>query len=210
VTDDSAFKRQVRARMAETGEKYTVARRMVIAGHDQGQPPVVLRVYLNPHVDLDLTAEAGRAYAAADERGRREMAGRMLIDEIEAAGFQETQVAAGSAIVTNQQLRTEAAAAEDAAIRGAVQRSLERAVGLSAVEVGLAPDRVHVTISAARPDVAWGFLRAAQTEGAWRELAADQLRGELEELTGRRVRLDIRQVPGPQQMPASDESGLPG
>jgi hypothetical protein len=196
--------------MAETGEKYTVARRMVIADHDPGQPPVVLRVYLNPHVDLELTAEAGRAYAAADERGRREVAGRMLIDEIEAAGFQETQVAAGSAIVTNQQLRTEAAAAEDAAIRGAVQRSIERAVGLSAVEVGLAPDRVHVTISAARPDVAWGFLRAAQTEGAWRELAADQLRGELEELTGRRVRLDIRQVPGPQQMPASDESGLPG
>jgi small subunit ribosomal protein S3 len=29
VTDDSAFKRQVRARMAETGEKYTVARRIV-------------------------------------------------------------------------------------------------------------------------------------------------------------------------------------
>jgi ribosomal protein S3 len=31
VTDDSAFKQQVRARMAATGEKYTVARRMVIA-----------------------------------------------------------------------------------------------------------------------------------------------------------------------------------
>jgi small subunit ribosomal protein S3 len=30
VTDDSAFKRQVRARMAETGEKYTEARRIVI------------------------------------------------------------------------------------------------------------------------------------------------------------------------------------
>ena len=30
MTDDSAFKRQVRARMAETGEKYTVARRIVI------------------------------------------------------------------------------------------------------------------------------------------------------------------------------------
>jgi small subunit ribosomal protein S3 len=30
VTDDSAFKRQVRARMAETGEKYTAARRIVI------------------------------------------------------------------------------------------------------------------------------------------------------------------------------------
>ena len=32
MTDDSALKKQVRARMAETGEKYTVARRMVIAG----------------------------------------------------------------------------------------------------------------------------------------------------------------------------------
>ena len=30
MTDDSAFKRQVRARMAETGEKYTVARRIVV------------------------------------------------------------------------------------------------------------------------------------------------------------------------------------
>lgn len=30
MTDDSAFKRQVRARMAETGEKYTEARRIVI------------------------------------------------------------------------------------------------------------------------------------------------------------------------------------
>jgi hypothetical protein len=42
VTDDSAFKKQVRARMEQTGEKYTVARRMVIAGRDPGQPPVVL------------------------------------------------------------------------------------------------------------------------------------------------------------------------
>jgi small subunit ribosomal protein S3 len=30
VTDESAFKGQVRARMAETGEKYTVARRIVV------------------------------------------------------------------------------------------------------------------------------------------------------------------------------------
>jgi KH domain len=57
VTDDSAFKKQVRARMAETGEKYTVARRTV-AGHDPGQPPLALRVFLNPHVDLDLTDQA--------------------------------------------------------------------------------------------------------------------------------------------------------
>ena len=70
MTEDSAFKKQVRARMAETGEKYTVARRMVIAGRDPGQPPVALRVYLNPHVDLELTGEAARAYAVADEPGR--------------------------------------------------------------------------------------------------------------------------------------------
>jgi KH domain len=71
VTDDSAFKKQVRAKMAETGEKYTVARRMVIAGRDPGQPPVALRVYLNPHVDLELTGEAARASAAAGELVRR-------------------------------------------------------------------------------------------------------------------------------------------
>jgi hypothetical protein len=198
--------------MAETGEKYTVARRMVIAEHDPGQPPVVLRVYLNPHVDLEMTAEAGRAYAAADERGRREMAARLLADRIEAAeaagtpgaagapgapeapGSGEARVAAGSKIVTDQQVRTEA---EDAAIRGAVQRSIERAVGLSAVEVDFVADRVHVTIRAARPGVAWGFLRPQGTEGAWREPAAEQLRGELEELTGKQVRLDILEVPGP-------------
>ena len=57
---------------------------------------------------------------------------------------------------------------------------------------------MHVTIRAARPGVAWGFLRPAGNEGAWREPAAEQLRGELEEQTGRRVRLDILEVPGPQ------------
>jgi hypothetical protein len=30
VTDDSAFKREIRARMAETGEKYTAAGRILI------------------------------------------------------------------------------------------------------------------------------------------------------------------------------------
>jgi hypothetical protein len=123
VTDDSAFKRQVRARMAATGEKYTEARRMVIA---------------------------------------------------------------------------------DAAIRGAVQRSIERAVGLSAVEADLAADRVHVTIRATRPGLAWGLTPATANEGAanegvWRESPAEQLRGELEELTGLRVRLDILQEPAAQE-----------
>jgi KH domain-containing protein len=200
VTDDSAFKKQVRARMAETGEKYTVARRMVIAGRDPGRPPVVQRVYLNPHVDLELTAEESRAYAAADEQGRLEMAGRLLMDQIEAAGFAGTRVAAGSKIVTDQELRAEAEAAEDAAIRGAVQRGIERAVGVSAVEVDRAADRVHISIRAARPILLAGH-RGAE---------ADRLRSELEELTGRRVRLDIRGVPGPSEGAGSEGSGHAG
>jgi hypothetical protein len=97
VTDDSAFKKQVRARMAETGENYTTARRAVIGGRDPGQPPAVLRVYLNPQVDLELTGEAARAYAAADEPGRRDMANRLLAEHIELAGSGEAGVAAGMA-----------------------------------------------------------------------------------------------------------------
>ena len=93
------------------------------------------------------------------------------------------------------------AAAQEGAIRGAVQESLERLVGLSAVDVDLATDRVHVTIRAARPGLAWGLLRPVEAKGAWRDSAAEQLRAELEELTGRRVRLDILQV---------DEGSRPG
>jgi hypothetical protein len=196
--------------MAETGEKYTAARRMVIAGQDPGQPRTVLRVYLSPHVDLELTAEAVRAYAVADEQGRREMAGRLLTEEIEEARPTEGRVVTHSAIVTDQRLRAEAEAVADAAIRGAVQRSIERVVGLSAVDTDLAADRVHVTIRAARPDVARGFLPATEAEGPWRESAAEQLRGELEELTGRRVRLDILQAPSPQEMLGSEVPGHQG
>jgi hypothetical protein len=194
VTDDSAFKKQVRARMAETGEKYTVARRMVISGRDPGQPPVVLRVYLNSHVDLELPAEVGRAYAAADEQRRREMVGRLLADQIEVAGPEEAGVAAGSTIVADQQLRAEAAAAEDAAIRGVVQRGVQRVVGVSAVDVGRDADRLRVDIRAARP-----ILLAGR-----RGEEADRLRGELEELTGKPVRLDIWEVPDPQEGPRND------
>jgi ribosomal protein S3 len=124
VTDDSAFKNQVRARMAETGEKYTVARR----------------------------------------------------------------------IVKDQQLLARAEAAEDAAIRGAVQRAIERVVGLSAVDVSRTADRVQVSIRAARPILVTGP----------RGEEADRLRGELEELTGRRVRLDIREAPGRQEAPDNE------
>ena len=140
MTDDSAFKKQVRARMAETGEKYTVARRMVIAGHDAGQPPVALRVYLNPHVDLELTGEAARAYAAADEPGQRDMANRLLADHIEMAGAEEARVAAGSEILTVQQLRIEE-------IGELVRRRIGQAAGVASVSVGGDLDQVRVTIS---------------------------------------------------------------
>ena len=174
MTDDSAFKKQVRARMAETGEKYTVARRMVIAGRDPGQPPVALRVYLNPHVDLELTGEAARAYAAADEPGRRDMASRLLADHIEMAGSEEAGVAAGSEIMTVQQLRIEE-------IGEVVRRRIGQAAGVSGVSVGGDLDQVRVDIHAARPGVVSGHGGAE----------ADRLRAELEELTGKPVLLAI-------------------
>ena len=123
MTDDSAFKKQVRARMAETGENYTTARRMVIAGRDPGQPPVALRVYLNPHVDLELTGETARAYAAADEQGQRDMANRLLADHIEMAGVGEAGVAAGSEIVTVQDLGIDE-------IADAIHRRIPRTAGI--------------------------------------------------------------------------------
>ncbi len=119
MTDDSAFKRQVRARMAETGEKYTEARRMVL---------------------------------------------------------------------------------EDTGIRAAVQRGIERAVGVSAVDVDLAGNPVRVTIRAARP------ILLAGPRGA----EADRLRGEMEELTGRRVRLSILEAPDPRETPGIARPGQPG
>jgi hypothetical protein len=184
VTDDSAFKKQVRARMAETGEKYTAARREVAAGRGADRPPAVLRVYLNPQVDLELTAEAGRAYAAADEQGRREMAARLLADRIGSAGFEAAGIGTGSAIVPDPEPPAGPEAAQDAAIRGVVQRSVDRAVGVSAVEVGRSADLLRVDVHAARP------VLLAGPRGA----EADRLRGELEELIGSRVRLNLWQA----------------
>ncbi|MGD0702032.1 MAG: KH domain-containing protein [Trebonia sp.] len=189
MTDDSAFKKQVRARMAETGEKYTVARRMVIAGRDPGQPPVVLRVYLNPQVDLELTGEAGRAYAAADEPGRREMASRLLAEHIELAGSGEAGVAAGSEIMTVQALRIEE-------IGEVVRRRIGRAAGVSAVAVGGDMDQVWVDIEAARPGLVSGHGGAE----------ARRLRAELEELTGKPVLLNIGE-PGPRGGPGDAGAG---
>jgi hypothetical protein len=169
VTDHSAFKKQVRSRMAETGEKYTVARRMV-AGHDPGQPPLALRVYLNPHVDLELTDEAARAYAAADEPGRRGMANRMLADHIEMAGAEEAGIAAGSEILTVQELRIEE-------IADLIHRRIGRPAGVFTVAVSGDLDHVRVEIGAARPGVARGHG----------DVEADRLRAELEQLTGKQV-----------------------
>ena len=191
VTDDSAFKKQVRARMAETGEKYTVARRMVIAGRDPGQPPVALRVYLNPHVDLELTGEAGRVYAAAGEPGRREMANRLLADHIEMAGSEEGGVVAGSEIMTVQALLIEE-------ISEVIHRRIGRPAGVSAVEVGGDLDQVRVDIRAARPGVVSGHGGAE----------AGRLRAELEELTGKPVLLSMLvEEHGPREGPGDAGSG---
>jgi hypothetical protein len=181
VTDDSAFKKQVRARMEQTGEKYTAARRVVIAGRDPGQPPVTLRVYLNPHVDLELTDEAARAYTAADEPGRRDMSNRLLAGHIEMAGPGEAGVAAGSEIMTVQALRIEE-------IGEVVRRRIGRAAGVSAVSVGGDLDQVRIDIEAA---VVSGHGGAE----------ASRLRAELEELTGKPVLLNMLVEPGPQEGP---------
>ena len=180
MTDDSAFKKQVRARMAETGENYTTARRMVIAGRDPGQPPVALRVFLNPHVDLELTDEVARAYAAADEQGQREMANRLLADQIEVAGAGEAGVAAGSEIVTVQDLRIEE-------IADAIHRLTPRAAGVATIAVSGDLDHVRVAIQAARPGVVLGHGRAK----------LDRLRAELQELLGKPVQLNMFKYDGP-------------
>jgi KH domain-containing protein len=174
VTDDSAFKKQIRARMAATGENYTTARRMVIAGRDPGQRPVALRVFLNPHVDLALTEETARAYQAADERGQRDMANRLLADHIELAGIGEAGVAAGSELETVQDLWIDE-------IADAVHQRIPRAAGITNMAVSGDLDHVKVDIHARRPGVALGHGGAE----------FDRLRTELEELTGRPVQLNI-------------------
>jgi hypothetical protein len=180
VTDDSAFKKQVRARMAGTGENYTTARRMVIAGRDPGQPPVALRVYLNPHVDLELTDEMARSYAAADEQGQRDMANRLLADHIEMAGAGGAGVAAGSELLTVQDLRIDQ-------IADAIHRWIGRAAGVRTIAVSGDLDHVQVGIQADHPGVVFGHGGAE----------AGRLRAELEELTGKPVQLNMVKFDGP-------------
>jgi hypothetical protein len=153
---------------------------MVIAGRDPGQPPVTLRVHLNPHVDLELTDEVARAYAAADERGQRDMANRLLADHIEMTGIEEAGFAVGSELLTVQDLRIDQ-------IADAIHRRISRAAGIATIAVSGDLDHVQVAIQAARPGVALGHGGA--------EL--DRLRAALEELTGKPVQLNILNDPGP-------------
>ena len=174
MTDDSAFKKQVRTRMAETGENYTTARRMVIAARDPGQPPVALRVFMTPYVDLELTDETARAFEVADEQGQRDMANRLLADHIEMAGVEGAGVAVGSELLTVQELRIDE-------IADAIHRQIPTGGRVATIAVSGDLDHVQVDIQAARPGVAHGHGGA--------EL--DRLRAELEELTGKPVHLHL-------------------
>ena len=141
---------------------------------------MALRVYLNPHVDLDLTDEVVRAYETADEPGQRDMANRLLADHIEMAGAGEAGVAAGSEIVPVQELRIEE-------IADAIHRLIPRAAGVATIAVSGDLDHVRVDIQAARPGVVFGHGGA--------EL--DRLRAELEELTSKPVQLNMVKYDGP-------------
>jgi hypothetical protein len=134
-----------------------------------------LRVYLNPHVDLALTDETARAYAAADEQGQRDMANRLLADHIELAGIGEAGIAAGSELETVQDLLIDQ-------IADAVHRRIPRAAGIGNMAVWSGDlDQVKVDIHARRPGLVHGHGHAE----------FDRLRAELEELTGRPVQLNI-------------------
>jgi small subunit ribosomal protein S3 len=73
----------------------------------------------------------------------------------------------------------------EAAIRSAVQRAVERAAGVSAVDIHLGTNRVRVDIHTSRPELVIG-RRGAE---------ADRIRGDLQELTGEQVQLNILEVP---------------
>ena len=204
MTDDSAFKKQIRARMAETGENYTTARRAVIAARDPGRRwPVALRVHLNPYVDLELTYEAARAFEAADEQGRQDMANRLLADHVELAGAAEAGVAAGrghleaaeaeqstvaasAEIVTLPERRIEEIAA--AMITAAIHQRIPPAAQIQSISVGGDLDHVVVNIRTTRPGTAPGSAEIGR------------LRDELEDLTGKPVLLNtLEDRPHPQE-----------
>ena len=161
---------------------------------------MALRVHLNPYVDLELTTEEARAFEAADEQGRRDMANRLLADHIELAGAREAGIAAGpghietgraeqttatagSTILTVQDLRIEE-------IVAAIHRRIPAAAGIHAIGVGGELDHVRVDVHATRPGLAFGH-------GG---VEVDRLRDELEELTGKPVLLNmLEDRPHPQE-----------
>ena len=74
------------------------------------------------------------------------MANRLLADHIEMAGAGEAGVAAGSEIVTVQELRIDE-------IADAIHRRIPRAAGVATIAVSGDLDHVQVGIQAARPGV---------------------------------------------------------
>ena len=118
------------------------------------------------------------------------MAIRMLADHIEMARGEEAGVAAGSEILTVQELRIEE-------IAELVHRRIGPAAGVFTVAVSGDLDHVRVEIEAARPGVARGHGDAG----------ADRLRAELEQLTGKPVQLHLLVGPGPQEEPQDAGSG---
>jgi small subunit ribosomal protein S3 len=68
-----------------------------------------------------------------------------------------------------------------------VRHGVERAVGVSAVEIDRTGNGVRVDIRTAEPGI---VMRHHGAE-------ADRIRGDLEELTGGPVLLNIRRAPGP-------------
>ena len=109
------------------------------------------------------------------------------------AGSEEAGVAAGSEILTVQQLRIEE-------IGELVRRRIGQAAGIASVSVGGDLDQVRVNIHAARPGVVTGHGGAG----------ADRLRTELEELTGKPVLLNMLVKPAPQEGPGDAGSGRAG
>lgn len=73
--------------------------------------------------------------------------------------------------------------------RGVVRHGVERAAGVSAVEIDRTEDGVRVDIRTAQPDI---VMRHHGAE-------ADRIRADLEELTGGPVRLNILWAPGSQE-----------
>jgi len=121
------------------------------------------------------------------------MSDRLLADQIEVADFEEAKIAASAEIMTDQELRAEDDSAEDAAIRGAVRQGVERAAGVSAVEIGRAGDELRVDIRTAQPGIVIGD----------RGTEADRIRSELAGLTRKRVRLNILRTGSGQEPPGN-------